>query len=164
MKNSKSLLRSFMENSIHLFVFQHLRLAKLGSKKGKKSVKSAAGQALHALWSSLQRTRAHGGKCWALRLADLWKGNFLNNRWMALTYNIILHSMVFHSSVVGRGKLLSVQWVVRGVEAAYLTCTLKGKTCTTDTYAATHIECNHQQHINKTPAAFLTTSATQPFL
>lgn len=32
----KSLLRSFMENSIHLLVFQHLVLAKLGLKKGKK--------------------------------------------------------------------------------------------------------------------------------
>lgn len=57
-KLSKSLLRSSIENSIHLLVFQHLVLAKLGFKKGKKSVKSVAGQALHALWSPLQRTQA----------------------------------------------------------------------------------------------------------
>lgn len=57
-KLSKSLLRSFMEISIHLLVFQHLALAKLWLKKGKKSVKSVAGRALPELWSPLQRTQA----------------------------------------------------------------------------------------------------------
>lgn len=44
------------------------------------------------------------------------------------------------------------------------TCTLGSKMHAKDTYA----ECNHQQHVNKTPAAFLATpvtgKTTQPFL
>lgn len=50
-KLRQSLLRSFIENSIHLLVFQHLALAKLEKEKEEKSVKSAAGQTLQALCS-----------------------------------------------------------------------------------------------------------------
>lgn len=83
---------------------------------------------------------------------------------MVLTYNIICFPLCSLPLLSGReGKITQRKGVPGGCEAVS-NSKLGGKMRTTDAYA----ECNHQHHVNKIPAAFLTTpvtgKTTQPFL